>query len=50
MSLFYFPIDMTARKKPYISDRVTAWKAKAYIYGIKEKIKLEAVIATNIYL
>ena len=50
MSLFYFPIDMSARKKPIISDRVTAWKAKAYIYGIKEKRKLEAVTATNIYL
>ena len=37
-------------KKPYISDRVTARKAKAYIYGIKQKIKLEAVTATNIYL
>ena len=50
MSLFYFPIAMSARKKPIISDRVTAWKAKAYIYGIKEKRKLEAVTATNIYL
>ena len=50
MSLFYFPIDMSARKKPIISDRVTAWTAKAYIYGIKEKRKLEAVTATNIYL
>ncbi len=50
MSLFYFPIDMSARKKPIITDRVTAWKAKAYIYGIKEKRKLEAVTATNIYL
>ena len=35
MSLFYFAIDMSAVKKPYISDRVTARKAKAYIYGIK---------------
>ena len=50
MSLFYFAIDMSAVKKPYISDRVTARKAKAYIYGIKEKRKLEAITATNIYL
>ena len=50
MSLFDFAIDMSARKKPIISDSVTAWKAKAYIYGIKEKRKLEAVTATNIYL
>ena len=50
MSLFYFAIGMFAIKKPYSSDRVTARKAKAYIYGIKEKTKLEAVTAKNIYL
>ena len=43
-------IEETRVKKPYISDRVTARKAKAYIYGIKQKTNLEAVTATNIYL
>jgi hypothetical protein len=38
---------MSAKKMPYISDRVTARKAKVYIYGLKEKRKLEAVTATN---
>jgi hypothetical protein len=50
MSLLNFATDMSAKKKPYISDRVTARKAKVYIYGFKEKRKLEAVTATNIYL
>ena len=43
-------IEETRVKKQYISDRVTARKAKAYIYGIKQKKNLEAVTATNIYL
>ena len=43
-------IEETRVKKPYISDRVPARKAKAYIYGIKQKKNLEAVTATNIYL
>ena len=43
-------IEETRVKKPYISDSVTARKAKAYIYGIKQKKNLEAVTATNIYL
>ena len=43
-------IDMSAAKKAYITDRVTAKKAKAYIYGTKEIRKLAAVTKTNIFL
>jgi hypothetical protein len=33
-----------------ITDRATAKKAKAYVYGVKEMRKLAAVKKTNIYL
>ncbi len=41
---------MSPKKKAAITDRVTAKKAKAYVYGKKEKRKLAAVKETNIYL
>ncbi len=50
LSLFYFATDMAPKKKAAITDRVTAKKAKAYIYGVKEIRKLAAVKKTNIYL
>ena len=49
-SVISYAIDMSAEKKAYITDRVTAKKAKAYIYGVKEIRKLAAVKKTNIYL
>ena len=49
-SLFSYAIDMSTKKKAYITDRVTAKKAKAYIYGTKEIRKLAAVTKTNIFL
>ncbi len=41
---------MSPKKKAPITDRVTAKKAKSYIYGSKEKRKLAAVTKTNIFL
>jgi hypothetical protein len=41
---------MSPKKKTAITDRVTANKVKAYVYGVKEKRKLAAVKKTNIYL
>ena len=49
LSLFYFATVMSPKKKAAITDRVTAKKAKAYIYGVKEIRKLAAVKKTNIY-
>ena len=41
---------MSPKKKAAITDRATAKKAKAYVYGVKEIRKLAAVKKTNIYL
>jgi hypothetical protein len=41
---------MSSKKKAAITDRATAKKAKAYIYGVKEIRKLEAVKKMQIYL
>ncbi len=49
-SLFSFSIDMSPKKKAAITDRATANKAKAYVYGVKEMRNLAAVKKTNIYL
>ena len=49
-SLFSYAEDMSTKKIACITDRVTAKKAKAYIYGVKEIRKLAAVKKTNIYL
>ena len=49
-SLFSFSIDMSPKKKAAITDRATAKKAKAYIYGVKEIRKLAAVKETNRYV
>ena len=49
-SLFSFAIDMSPKKKAAITDRATAKKAKAYVYGVKEIRNLAAVKKTNIYL
>ena len=46
-SLFSFAIDMSPKK---ITDRATAKKARAYVYGVKEMRNLAAVKKTNIYL
>ena len=50
LSLFYFAKDMSSKKKAAITDRATARKAKAYIYGVKEIRKLAAVKKMKIYL
>ncbi len=50
LSLSYFATDMTPKKTTAITDRVTAKKAKAYIYGVKEIRKLAAVKETNRYV
>ena len=50
LSLFSYAVDMSTKKVAYITDRVTAKKAKAYIYGSKEIRKLAAVKKTNLYL
>ncbi len=39
---------MALKRKTAITDRVTAKKARAYIYGVKEIRKLAAVKKTNI--
>ena len=49
-SIFSFAIDMSPKKKAAITDRATAKKAKAYVYGLKEKRYLAAVKKTNLYL
>ena len=49
LSLFSYAVDMSTKKVAYITDRLTAKKAKAYIYGSKEIRKLAAVKKTNIY-
>ncbi len=49
LSLFYFDPDMSP-KKAAITNRVTAKKAKAYVYGVKEIRKLAAVKDTNIFV
>ena len=41
---------MSSRKKAPITDRATAKKAKAYIYGVKEIRKLAAVKNMKTYL
>ena len=41
---------MSSKKKAGITDRATAQKAKAYIYGVKEKRKLAAVKKMKTYL
>ena len=41
---------MSSKKKAAITDRATAKKAKAYIYGVKEIRKLAAVKKMKIYL
>ncbi len=48
--LIYIPPDMSPKKEAAITDRVTAKKAKAYIYGVKAIRKLAAVKETNIYV
>ena len=50
LSLFSCDVDMSKKKITYITDRVTAKKAKAYIYGSKEIRKLAAVKKTNLYV
>ena len=50
LSLFYLATGMSSKKKAAITDRATAKKAKAYIYGVKELRKLEAVKKMQIYL
>ena len=50
LSLSYFATDMTPKKTTAVTDRVTAKKAKAYIYGVKEIRKLAAVKETNRYV
>jgi hypothetical protein len=49
-SLFSYAVDMSTKKIAYITDRVAAKKAKAYIYGSKDKWKLAAVKKTNLHL
>ncbi len=49
-SLFYVAKDMSTKNKAIITDRATAKKAKAYVYGVKERRKLAAVKMTNISL
>jgi hypothetical protein len=41
---------MALKKKMYITDRVTAAKAKTFIYGNKEKKRLAATSTTNLYI
>jgi len=41
---------MSPKKKAGITDRATANKAKAYVYGVKEMRKLAAVKKTNKYI
>ena len=41
---------MSPKKKAAITDRATAKKAKAYVYGVKEMRKLAAVKKTNKYI
>ena len=41
---------MSSKKKAAITDRATAKKAKAYIYGVKEIRKLAAVKKMKIFL
>ena len=41
---------MSPKKKAAITDRATARKAEAYIYGVKEIRKLAAVKKMKIYL
>jgi hypothetical protein len=41
---------MSSKKKAAITDRATAKKAKAYIYGVKEIRQLEAVKKRQLYL
>ena len=50
LSLFSYAVDMSTKKVAYITDRVTAKKAQAYIYGSKEIRKLAAVKKTNLYV
>ena len=40
---------MAPKKKAAITDRATAKKAKAYVYGVKTMRNLAAVKKTNIY-
>ena len=47
-TLFSYAVDMSTKKVAYITDRLTAKKAKAYIYGSKEIRKLAAVKKTNL--
>ena len=49
-SLFSFAIDMSPKKKAAITDRATAKRAKAYVYGVKAMRNLAAVKKTNIHL
>ena len=41
---------MALKKKKCITDRVTAAKAKTFIYGNKEKKRLAATSTTNLYI
>ena len=50
LSYFYVATGMSTKMKAAITDRATAKKAKAYVYGVKEMRKLAAVKKTNIYL
>jgi hypothetical protein len=50
LSLLFYASDMSPKKKAGITDRATANKAKAYVYGVKEMRKLAAVKKTNKYI
>ena len=41
---------MSSKKKAAITDRATANKAKAYVYGVKEMRKLAAVKKMKTYV
>ena len=49
-TLLSYAVDMSTKKVAYITDRLTARKAKAYIYGSKEIRTLAAVKKTNLYV
>ena len=49
-TLLSYAVDMSTRKVAYITDRLTARKAKSYIYGSMEIRTLAAVKKTNLYV
>ena len=50
LSYFYVATGMSTKMKAAITDRATAKKAKAYVYGVKEMRNLAAVKKTTIFL